>query len=801
MGTHFKTAFRFIRKHKLITAINVLSLSIGICATLVIFLMIRFDYSFDKHLPHGDRVYRIVTDGEYKNAGVVVPLIRTVEEEISGLEAVAPIFDIYQAKIKVQKGGDELSVFPTEKNLAFTNDKYFDIYPHQWLAGNAEQLMQPYQIVLSEAYVNRYFPQTSVADAIGKTILYADTIPLQVAGVVTEMPENSDFKFSGFISTATIAGNEGLKQQYNWDSWSNYNGSYQGLVLLTPGTDPASVDRSMAQLLTKHKEVENEEWDQFRLQPLHDVHFNPTFNYEAVKPATLRNLILLAVFLLALGAINFINLSSAQSIERAKEIGIRKTLGSRKSGLVKQFLLETLVIAGFATLLSLLMLPLLVHAFQGFLPVGFTINHIPLGPTATFLVAQLLVVTLLAGFYPAWVMTGYAPALALKNQLSKNSNLSRSTWVRKGLTVFQFVLAQVFLIAVLVVSKQTRFAVNMDMGFEKEAIINFYVPDVNRANKGDVLKTKLLEIPEIQAVSFGNQSPAFSGTMVSTMDYDQAPEDDKRRSFDARNGDENFIDVYHIPLVAGRNVRVLDSNYEALVNEKMLPMLNVETPEEAIGKTFNEGKYTVVGVMKDFHVASAHSDIRPTMYWSQDEMRYVMHVALDKAHPESWRSAIDKMKTAFTDVYPEDPFEYKFLDEAIAGFYQTEQRLSQLLSWAVGLSIAIAALGLFGLAIFTANQRTKEIGIRKVLGASVAQIILLLAKNLVSLVVVACLIAIPIAWYFMHSWLNDFAYRTSLSWWIFLMAALGLLVVAVGVLTAKTYYAARANPVDSLRDE
>src|SRR5690606_36008332 len=211
------------------------------------------------------------------------------------------------------------------------------------------------------------------------------------------------------------------------------------------------------------------------------------------------------------------------------------------------------------------------------------------------------------------------------------------------------------------------------------------------------------------------------------------------------------------------------------------------SPEEAIGKTFNEGKYTVVGVMKDFHVASAHHDIRPTMYWSQQEFRFIMHVALDKAHPESWKTAIDKMSVAFAGLYPEAPFEYNFLDETIAGFYQTERRLSQLLSWAVGLSISIATLGLFGLAIFTANQRTKEIGIRKVLGASVTQIIVMLLKNMVFLVLIACMIAIPIAWYFINKWLEDFVYKTALNWWVFAIAALGLLVVAVMVLSTKTY--------------
>ncbi len=500
-----------------------------------------------------------------------------------------------------------------------------------------------------------------------------------------------------------------------------------------------------------------------------------------------------------MGAINFINLSTAQSADRAKEIGIRKTLGSKKTGLIKQFLMETWVVAGFATLLSILLLPLLFKAFQGFLPQNFTLSSIPLSLTIGFLIVQLLVVTLLAGAYPAWVMTGYSPALALKNQVSKNSNLSGSAWVRKGLTIFQFTLAQLFLISVLFVSKQISFATQMDMGFRKDAIINFYVPDFNDGKKGEIFKQKLMEIPAIKAVSYGNESPAFNGTISSGSSYD-ATDGEKQISFDSRNGDENYIQVYDIPLVAGRNVRVLDSTHEALVNEKMLALLEVSSPEEAIGKTFNNGLYTIVGVMKDFNIASAHQVIRPMMFRSAKQ-GYKMHIALDKEHPASWKHAIAGVEKAFTDIYPDSPFEYRFLDEMIRGFYHAELKLSRLLNWAVGLSITIASLGLLGLAFFTANQRQKEIGIRKVLGASAGQIIVLLLKNLVLLVLIACLIAMPVAWYFIHKWLEDFAYKTPLNWWVFVIAALGLLVFAVMVLAARAYYTAIANPVKSLRSE
>ena len=501
-----------------------------------------------------------------------------------------------------------------------------------------------------------------------------------------------------------------------------------------------------------------------------------------------------------LGAINFINLSTAQSSERAKEIGIRKTLGGNKSNLVKQFLMETLIVAGVATLLSLLLLPILTYAFQGFLPKGFSFRSIPILEIIGYLAIQLIIITCIAGIYPAWVLTGYSPIMALKNQAVKNSNLSRSAWIRKGLTIFQFVLAQVFLIAVLVVTKQIHYAVNMDMGFNKDAILTINIPEFDRKEIGKTFRNELLKIPEVKAASYGNQSPAFNGWMTSGMDYDHAKGEDKKVTFDARNGDEHFLDVYGIPLVAGRNARVLDTLSEGLINERMLSTLGLKTPEEAIGTTFNNGEITIVGVIKDFNVASAHEPVKPTMYWTM-KRGYIIHVALDKNHPESWANGIAKIEKDFKTFYPEEIFNYQFIDEMIVGFYKTEQTLSKLLNWAVWLSITIASLGLFGLAVFITNQRVKEIGIRKVLGATIGQIVFLLLKNLLLLVFIASLIAFPIAWYFMHEWLNDFEYKTELSWWLFVLAGIGLTGVATLVLTSKTYFAAKANPVDSLRNE
>ncbi|WP_333865773.1 ABC transporter permease [Sphingobacterium sp.] len=796
-----KTAYRFLKKHKLITFINITSLAIGITATLVIFLMIQYDYSFDKHVPNKEQVYRVVNNGEFKNAGVYVPLVRTMESELPNIDAVAPIYRSHIQKLKVSVTTDKFQTFPKEQKIVFTNSQYFDIFPSKWLAGNAKTLNSSGNIILTQKSLEKFYGKELPTNVIGKTIIYADSIPLQVAGVIENPQHNSDFNFDSFIAESTIPQDNNLKNMYTWDAWNSISDSHQVLIKAKAQSNPHLLERNIANILKKYKIKEGEKiTDKLELQPLADVHFDTKFNYDATHPDALRNLILLALFLLALGAVNFINLSTAQSIERAKEVGIRKTLGSSKATLIKQFLLETFLITLSATILAVLLLPLFLHVFEGFIPKNLSLDRLDKIVIIFFLIGQLIVVTILAGFYPAWVLTGYAPVLALKNQLGKNTNLSRSAWVRKALTIFQFVMAQAFLICVLVVVRQINYVTHKDMGFQKDAIVNVYIPGAfQNSEKGVVLKNELKKLTAIKAISFGNIAPAMNGWMTTAITYDQSA-DKESLTFDSRSGDENYLDVYQIPLLAGRNVRLLDSTSEMLINRKALELLHIKNPQDAIGKTFENGQNIIVGVMEDFDLASARQVVKPVLY-TGSKQGYVLHIALDQSHPENWKNTIDKITSSYKSVFPDDELDLRFVDEVIQNFYTQEKQLSKLLSWAVGLSVLIAGLGLFGLAIFTANQRTKEIGIRKVLGASVFQITFLLLKNLLSLVAIACLVAFPIAYYFMHSWLNDFVYRATISPWIFGLSALGLIAFASLVLSTKSVFAAKANPINSLRDE
>jgi predicted permease len=803
---YFKTALRTFSKNKVTTAINVLGLSIGISAALIIFMVIQYDFSFDKYEPGRQNIYRIVTDGSrWKNQGVPVPLHQNMQS-VSGVQHIAAILQYNDDNIKVsipQGNNKPAEIFKKQEDIVFTDAQYFAIFPHQWIAGNKKTALgNPHKVVLSESYAERYFPDISPAKLIGKTVAFSDTLLTTVTGVVKDLKANSDFEYKIFISLSTIASTN-LKQNYSWDEWGNTNSNFQTVIKLYPGVKAAQINKQLAAVFKEHSPGPDDRKTIHRLQPLSDVHFNTDF-HSAVDMSTVRNLILLAVFLLLLGAINFINLSTAQATQRAKEIGIRKTLGSKKSQLIFQFLSETFLLTLFTAIVSIAITPWLLKAFTGFVPKGMHFSYLYEQPVIWFFFFLLIiVVSIIAGLYPAFILTKFNPVAVLKNNVVTNTGVSRGAWMRKTLIVFQFIIAQVFIIGVLVVDKQIHYSLQKDMGFRQDAIINFYVPfDFFKPDQRKfVLKDELAKIPEIQEVSLGNQSPAFNGQMSTEVSYKENGKDVKLQ-VDSRSGDTAFLSVYDIKLVAGRNIMPSDSATEFLINETLARQLGFQHPADAVGHflSFDHSQKPIVGVMKDFNLASVRSVIHPLIYYAAPKFGYVMHVAL-QPNPDLWNSAITKMQATWKNIYPDVDFDYSFLDKKIENFYKADQQLSTLLTWASAIAIIISCLGLLGLVIFITNNRIKEIGVRKVLGASVRQIITLLSFDFVKLIAVAFIIAIPVAWWATHNWLQNFAYHTNLSWWIFLISGIIMIAAALLILCLRAGKAAMVNPVKSLRSE
>lgn len=812
---YLKAAIRNFRRNGVFSAIHVLGLAIGISAAMVIFLIVHFEFSFDRFEHDADRIYRVVLDAringtEGHSAGVPAPLAGAIQREVTGIAAVIPVMQFQgdaTATVSVGKGSKHQRIFKKQPGIIFTNQQYFDLLPFHWLAGSpGSSLKAPFTVVLTESRAKHYFPGLSPASILGREVSY-NNMPVTVSGIVQDLNEHTVFKALEFISYPTID-KTGLRSRFMMDVWNDWM-VYSGLYVKTRnGYAPKSVETQLKTLLQKYDPDANKDAAHtlsFRLQPLKDIHFDgryQTVGYRTVKKSVLYGLSAIAVFLLLLGCINFINLSTAQAFRRAREIGIRKTMGSSKKNLVFQFLTETCLITLTATLVSVMLTPLLLSMFEDFIPPGLDVTLMRQPAMAVFLGFLVLAVSLLAGLYPAFVLSGFKPVRVLQTRFFARTVLADRAGLRKALTVSQFVIAQFFVIATVVVSKQINFSLHADMGFNPDAIINFDLPRDTVASHEKAFLTQIRSLPGVALASSGFFAPADEGVAFTNLSYNNGKET-LTPNAQIRWGDPDYIRVYQLKLIAGRNVAPSDTVREFLVNQAYAHAIGFSQAADAVGKTltWNGKQIPIVGILKDFHDQSMRAPISPVVFGGA--IGATVHVKLepDNAKGTLWKNTLASIGRDYRQFYPAETFKYRFLDETIAQFYQNEEQTAGLLAWATALAILISSLGLLGLVIYTTGLRTKEIGVRKVLGASVLQIISILSTDFIRLVLIAILIAVPAAWWATHQWLEGFAYRTALSWWVFLLSGSVMIFFALLTLSLQTVRAATANPVDSLRTE
>ena len=809
---YFIVAFRNFWRKKIFSVINIAGLAIGISAALVIYLIVQYEFSYEGFQKDNDRIYRVVTnmhfpDQDFRNAGVPGPLPPVVRNELPGIEKSTLFWQANPMKVNIPLKNENKNEFRKQDNIIFADEEYFRFFQYQWLAGSPDHSLNDLnKVVLTESRARTYFPYSDIRNAIGQTIIYDDSIKATVTGIVKDLDQITDFTFKEFISFPTYS--EQLKKTNGWDEWGSVSSSAQFFIKLEKGIDTARINKQLAVLRKKHEKNAYLATEHF-LQPLNDIHFNSDFDAfdhrQAHKP-TLYGLLAVALFLLLLGCINFINLTTAQAAQRAKEIGIRKIMGSSKRQLVIQFLSETVLLTSLATIVSVLLTPWILKVFSAYIPEGLHFNLFNQPNLLVFIISLVLVVSLLSGFYPALILSGYKPVLVLKNLAYADTAQSRRIWIRKTLTVLQFVIAQFFIIATMVVGKQINYSLNKDMGFKKDAIIFFHVPFnfQHPDNKQFVLEEKLKSIPGIQKLSLAGFPPANQGVNISTMKFSKNGKETET-SVEVKQADTAYFDLYKMKLIAGRNLQQSDTVREYVINENYARLLGYTNAADIIGQTIGRGdrNIPIVGVLTDIHTKSLHTAIQPLAFTSQAKFHSTFHIALapKAGNTDNWKKTIATIGNAWKEIYPEEEFKYEFFDESIAKFYKKEQDTARLLNWSTGLAIFISCLGLLGLVIYTTTQRTKEIGVRKVLGASVSQIVSLLSKDFIQLVVLAFVIAAPMAWWAMHKWLDDFAYRTTISWWIFVLSGIGMLVIALFTLSIQTIRSATVNPVKSLRTE
>ncbi|MEP6948449.1 MAG: ABC transporter permease [Ginsengibacter sp.] len=814
---YFKIAWRNISHHKVYTSINVLGLALGICACITIYLITSYELSFDKFHPGKERIYRIVGDmqrgnGEKEFLNCPVLHAAGIQQSIPGFEASSG-FHSYGGRISIPDGSKPAKKFDNkiagsyQSTTILTWPQYFDIFKYQWLAGNAQTLNDPFNVVLSESRAKKYFGDVPLSSIIGRTVIYDDSLQVHVSGIVKDWEHESDFNYTDFISIST-ATHSFLKNQIptnDWNSLQPHNAN--AFVKLAKGVTAAQINGQLAAFVKKYaKEVGAGNSLSLYLQPLTDIHFTKEFHRgddgdDFRKPylPTLYALMGVALFILVIAVVNFINLSTAQSIQRTKEIGVRKVLGSKKKNIMLQFLIETFLLTLLAATVSVLLVNPVLYLFKDYVPKG-VLFHLFNMSTIIFLLSVVLLTTLLAGFYPAKVLAAYIPILNLKGAAFQKGKDKLN--LRKALIVFQFTISLVFIIGALVIGKQISFMDKTDKGFNSDAIIV-----INHwRDKDGSLKVFAENIKHIAGVSktiIQSQSPMGFAQEAENFKYKAKDLSDQSIYFDA--GDENFIPFYQMKLIAGRNMAHSDSMQELVINETYSKKLGFEDPQNAIGKfLYNNNKsYPIVGVVADFHQGSFHEAIHPEVIAKRPGRDWSLAVKLDVSEKKSGKVKIiiAKMEKQWKKIYPEEPFDYNFLNESLTWLYGQEENTAWLVKVAMSITIFISCMGLFGLGMFTAQRRTKEIGIRKVLGASVTNIAAMLSKDFVLLIIISIAIASPIAYYFMDQWLQDFAYRTNISWWVF--AAAGLSAMFIGFITVsyQAIRAAVADPVKSLRTE
>jgi len=805
LKNYITIAWRSLLRNKLHTIINIIGLSVGVSACLVIFLITFFEFNYNRGIPEANNLYRVYSSfgGVFsgKNRGVPAAVPAYLQENLTDRALVVP-FHMFGNDVTIPQPTGEPKIMKLQRDVILTSPEYFSVFQwYSWTIGTPQTaLSKPFQVVLTETKARTYFGDVPFETIIGKTLAYRDSLQVTVSGIVKESNIRTDLSFGDFISFSTIDASW-LKRTIRLTDWQSTNSASQCFI---KATDTLAVHQQLAKASAHYKELnkENDYYAAYQLQPVSELHFDAElglFDGAQRSPAhkpTLLILIVVAVLLVVIASVNFINLETAQAIKRAKEVGIRKVMGSSRMRLVAQFLLQSFIITLCAVLLSIPLSETAVNVFREFIPAGmtFSLNS----TTITFMLVITVVVGMASGLYPAFVLSSFLPARVLKGS-GHSTGGAHATYLRKSLIVFQFTVAQILIVGTLIVIAQIRFMLDKDLGFTKVAIININTPWHER-ERVKTFQNKLQQLSAIQDLTVCMAPPAASGYSSSVFKVDngkQIVETNVYRKF----GDDNFIPFFGITLLAGRNIGRSDTTREYVINETYMKQLGLQDPKKAIGLLMevDSVRYPIVGVIKDFHTQSLHEALQPVAISSEKDIMGTISVKL--ANQADVQNSLIQIEKVWTEVFPDNKFNHEFMDETIANFYKTEQQISKLISTATAIAIILSCLGLFGLASYAATQRTREIGIRKVLGATVNAIVVMLSKDFIKLIALAFIIAAPVAYFMADRWLQDFAFRISINVWLFMAAALSAIIIALITISYHAIRAAIANPAESLRSE
>jgi predicted permease len=792
LRNYFTVAFRTLQRNKVYTLINVLGLTLSIACGILIFTVVKYHLSFDRFHPHTDRIYRIVTDLE-KGADIASmpnvpsPLGKEFREEYAFADKVARIFTVQREVITVRNGNQTLKF--KEDEVAFAESEFFEIFHYPLLRGDKNTaLTEPNTAIITEKVAQKYFGSE---DPINKTLRLDNRIDFTITGVLKNFPPTTDRQTGIYLSYPT------LKLYNEWQAsdaaWGGISSGAQCFVLLRQGAHPAEVEKALMTYPVKRQRPN----DHYKLQPLANLHFDA--QYEGVmEKRNLWVISLIGLFLIVSACVNFINLTTAQALNRSKEVGVRKVLGSVPRQLFGQFIAETALLTllsiVLATGLAAAVLPFINQLFNSRMPLSLFLD----GQLLVFILLLALVVVLFSGSYPGVILARFQPILALKGKLTQQH--VGGFPLRRALIVTQFAISQILIIGVIVITSQMRYSTESDMGFTKEAVVMIPVASESTPVTMNTLRSRFSGIVGVEKASLCFAAPASKDSWQTRARLDNRPEEETFR-VSCRAADEQYLSLFGIQLVAGRNVFPSDSVREFVVNEAFARKLNLPSPEKLLGRKLtvnNTLTGPIVGVVKDFHDQSFHAEITPIFITTFPDVYNAYAVKINLANA---RNTLAELEKTWSAMHPDKIYEHQFLDEQIAKFYQTEQVMLLLIQAFAGMAIFIGCLGLYGLVSFMAVQKVKEIGIRKILGASVSHILWFFSKEFLLLIGVAFLIAAPSAYYFTRQWLNGFVYSVPFSAGYFALALGASIFIALLTAGYKSIRAASAKPVDSLRNE
>jgi len=797
---YFKIAFRNLQRHKAYAFINVIGLSLGIACGILIFTLVSYHLSFDNFHPGKNRIYRIIADFKYDDgtehqSGVQQPLGKAFRNDYAFAEKVARVMVFEDALISLP-GEKEIKKFKEDKGVAFAEPEFFDVFNFPLLTGDKNALAEPNNALITQRIAKKYF---GTENPIGKIIRYSFStsgIDFKITGILKDPPVNTFRDQEIYVSYGNLK--ERSARLGDDTNWGTVSGNMQCFVLLKPGTTKAHAESVLPAFNKKYNTPEDAKMTQYKFQPLSDIHFNTDYDGYTDKKY-IWALGCIGLFLIITACVNFINLATAQALNRSKEVGVRKVLGSLRSQLFWQFIAETALITLSAVILGYTLAILALPSLNTLFETKMTISFFTDIQLAIFIVVLITLVVFLSGSYPGLVLTRFQPVQALKGKLSQKNIGGFS--LRRVLVVTQFAISQMLIIGTIVIASQMHYSKTSDLGFNKDAIVMLPVPRTDSIGKIKMitLKSRLAQVAGIGSISLCAEPPASGSNHFTDIRYDNRAKYEPY-TVSTKAGDDQYLQTFGVKLVAGRNIFPSDTIREFLVNETLVKKLGIRNPQDIINKTITVSGKTmpVTGVMKDFYDQSFRSAINPVCIFSNNGSYSSCAVKINLGNTKATLSALEKI---WNDTYPDYLYSYQFLDERVAKFYSLDATMLTLIEAFAFIAIFIGCLGLYGLVSFMALQKTKEIGVRKVLGASIRSILWLFGKEFSRLLILAFVIAAPIAWWAMNKYLQDFKYRINIGIGIFLLAILSTFIVAAVTVGYRSIKAALMNPVKSLRTE